>query len=258
MAKFEPFPRSRFRELRNAWLRRHRARVAGLAVAVGVLLVLEYLLLVVIGEPSAFRWWLLGVVQAALVGTFLVVVQVAFVVHDRQALWQMRGAWGEESTRDQLKIAKRKRVIWDSVDGIRLQAGDVDHFVVTRRGGLVVIDSKWRSGASDLAEMARDAAKVQVRAEGIARSCVERQHGARHREKSNSLRVTPLVVVWGQAQDDVPEGGQIDGIEFVAGRRLLSWLGSLDGSPVSRDAATDLVRRLKEFRKHAQLASTAR
>ena len=52
---------------------------------------------------------------------------------------------------------------------INFQGGDLDHLVVTRRGGLVAIDSNWRNQASDTIDMAQAARRVR-RAEGLAQS----------------------------------------------------------------------------------------
>lgn len=107
------------------------------------------------------------------------------------------------------------------MDSINLQAGDLDHLVVTRHGGLVAIDSKWRNHASDTTDMARAANKAKMRAEGLAQTLLQSERGARHRAKVNPLRVTPVVVLWGAAHHGVPDGARVEGIEFVSGRRLV-------------------------------------
>lgn len=254
MSRYQPYSRRELRTLRRGWLERNRILMAGLVLGALGFLALVTGLLVLVSEPSAFSWWLLGAMQVAIVGALLHMLAIGFLVHDRDALKQVRGAWGEENTRSELRIAKRKRLIWGSVDSIGLLIGDVDHFVVTRRGGLVVVDSKWRSDVADVAEMAKAAARVKTRAEGVARSLYERDR-ARHRGSTNPIAVTPLVVLWGPAQYSVPDGARVDGIEFVSGRQLVRWLGKLDGNLVDHDAAVDLLRKLTEFR--AQVATTS-
>jgi len=130
-------------------------------------------------------------------------LQAAFLAHDREAIWHLRGAWGEDNTRNELQRAKRNRLIWGWVDSITLQAGDLDHLVVTRHGGLVAIDSKWRNQhtADDALDMARGASKARLRVEGLAQTLLLSQRGgARHRARSNALTVRPVVVLWGAAQ----------------------------------------------------------
>jgi hypothetical protein len=136
------------------------------------------------------------------------------------------------------------------VDSISLRAGDIDHLVVTRRGGLVAIDSKWRNQhtSQDVAAMAQSAARVRLRAEGLTQTLLASERSARHRARTNPLTVKPVVVMWGAAQDEVPDGATIDGIEFIAGRRLIKWLRQIDGQPVSKDAARDVLERLTAFR----------
>ncbi|WP_166389739.1 nuclease-related domain-containing protein [Nocardioides ochotonae] len=102
---------------------------------------------------------------------------MAFLAHDAEAIWHVRGAWGEDNTRDELQRAKRKRLVWAWVDSVTLQAGDIDHLVVTRNGGLVAIDSKWRSKINDAADMARAAQKVRLRAEGLTRDLLKGDAG---------------------------------------------------------------------------------
>ncbi len=48
-----------------------------------------------------------------------------------------------------------------------------------------------------------------------------------------------------------PRSARIDGIEFVAGRRFVDWLAHLDGEPVSKDAASDVLERLEDYRSAA-------
>ena len=119
---------------------------------------------------GAPRWYLLGAVHAAVVAASLHLLHTAFLANNREALSQIRGAWGEENTRSELERAKRPRLIWGWVDSIALQAGDLDHVIVTRRAGLIIADSKWRNHvtSTDAADMARAARKAQTRAEGLA------------------------------------------------------------------------------------------
>ena len=46
----------------------------------------------------------------------------------------------------------------------------------------------------------------------------------------------------------VPDGASVDGIAFVAGRKLVDWLARLDGQPVDKAAAVDIIRSLEDRR----------
>jgi hypothetical protein len=81
--------------------------------------------------------------------------------------------------------------------------------------------------------------------------------GAR-RAKVNPLSVTSVVVLWGPAQYGVPDGASVDGIEFIAGRKFVEWLARLDGQPVDRAAAADIVRSLEFRRTATEQAQVAR
>ena len=249
MTKFRPYSGRVFRRRKEQWVRRNLKLVIVLTVGVVALFAAETLLLTVILTPTSFTWWLLGCVQATLVGVYLHFMHAAFLANDREAIRHMRGAWGEDNTRSELQRAKRRRLIWNWVDSIALQNGDLDHLVMTRHGGLVAIDSKWRNGTADAAEMAKDGRRTKLRAEALAQSLFKSERSARHRAKVNPLPVTPVVVLWGASQHSLPDDARIDGIQFVAGRRLLPWLAELGTQPVTRSAARDIVDRLESFRR---------
>ncbi|GAB2874491.1 hypothetical protein [Nocardioides pacificus] len=253
MGKFQPYSRRELRRLRASWLRRN-ARL--IAVVMGGWSVMLVLVTLVLGTTltGAFKWYVLGALHAGLVAIAWHALNSSFLALDREALWHVRGAWGEENTRSELQRARRRRLIWGWVDSINLRAGDLDHVVVTRRGGLVAVDSKWRNTvtADETAAMARSAKKVQIRAEGVARSVLQGEPRSRHRARKNALTVTPVVVLWGAAQRTLPAGGAtVDGVRFVAGRQLVPWLRSLDGEAVQKDAAGDVLERLKGYRASA-------
>lgn len=249
MTKYLPYPRREFRRRHQRWIRSNARVVLSLTVGALVLGVVVTLLLR-LGRESSFTWYFLGALHTALLASYLYMLFATFIAHDKEAIWHLRGAWGEENTRDELRRARRKHLIWGWVDSIQLQTGDLDHLVISRNGGLVALDSKWRSNpeVGDAADMARAAAKVKLRAEGLAQTVLKGERGARHRSRTNSLTVRPAVVVWGGLQHAIPPDAQIDGIEFVAGRRLHVWLGNLKGEPVTKEAAADLLKRLNDYR----------
>jgi hypothetical protein len=206
-----------------------------------------------LGTETVATYYVLGLSHAFILASCLLIAHSAFLAHDREAIWQLRGAWGEENTRDELKRAKRRRLIWGWVDSINLQAGDLDHLVVTRYGGLVALDSKWRSQATaaDNMDIARAASRARLRAEALTQTLLKGERGARHRDRANPLTVRSAVVLWGAAQHTVPHGTQIDGIDFVAGRKLRQWLAGLEDQPVAKDAAADILTRLETYRAGA-------
>lgn len=258
MSRYQPYSRREFRGLFRRWRRRNLGLLSGLTAGLVALLGLVTVLLVVVTSPTPFTWWLLGAMQAGAIVSYTFMVHAAFLAHDADAILQLRGAWGEDNTRDALKRAKRRGLVWGSVDSINLQNGDIDHLVVTRHGGLVVIDTKWRNHANDTLDMAKAARKAKVRAEALAHSLLNRERGARHRSRESPLQVTPLVVIWGGIQQTVPAGARVDGIEFIQGRDLVRWLENLNNSPVSKPAAMDLLTRLETFRADAWEATSTR
>lgn len=248
MPKHHPYSRREFRRRLGVWLRRNLKLVVGVAVGcLGLVAIVTALLLITMAE-SSFRSWLLGAFQTGMLAAYLHLIHIAFLAHDSEAIHHVRGAWGEDNTRDELQRAKRKKLIWGWVDSLTLQHGDIDHLVVTRHGGLVAVDSKWRSQAHDTVDMARAAKKVQLRAEGLTRDLLKGNVRGARRAKTNPLSVTPVVVLWGAAQRGVPEHARVDGIEFVAGRQFADWLAQLNGQPVDKSAAVDILRSLEARR----------
>lgn len=247
MTRFSPYPRRAYAALFRSWARRNMRLMALFGVGVGTLLVFETAVMVLFVPAGAFRWWLLGALQTAVVAAALHLVSTAFLAHEREAIWKLRGAWGEEATRDELRRAKRKGLVWDWVDSINLRVGDLDHLVVTRNGGVIAVDSKWRSDGRDADAMAESAARARLRAEGVARSLLKAERGS-HRARGHAVSVHPLVVIWGSAQHQLPDEWELDGIPFVSGRRLNSWLQALEGDEVSKHAARELITELRKFR----------
>ncbi len=248
------YPARQLRSRRNAWMRRNVMMVTATAGGVLALCGIGSLLLLTI--PMPLRLYILGLTHAGLIAAGLHLVNSAFLAHDQQAVWQMRGAWGEDNTRSELQRAKRKRIIWGWVDSVELQAGDIDPIVVTRRGGVVVIDSKWRNQitASDVPAMADSSRKAALRAEGVLRTLLKRESGARHRANAKPVTVTAAVVLWGAARTGVPSNANVDGVRFVDGRQLLGWLAQLDGHEVPREAARDVVKLLDDYRSKVAAA----
>lgn len=253
MTKFRPYSSRELRRRFAGWVRQNLKTVFVLTTGTIGLLIALTILVVLLMPESGFKWYALGSLHAGVIAAYLHLLRSAFLAHDREAIRHLRGAWGEDNTRTELQRAKRKRLVWGWVDSITLQAGDLDHLVVTRQGGLVALDSKWRNQhtAHDALDMARAASRARLRAEGLAQTLLKSQRGARHRARSNPLTVRPAVVLWGAAQHNVPDGAEIDGIEFVPGRRLLEWLRRLEGQPVTKDAAAELLELLNAYRATA-------
>lgn len=259
MGDIKPFSRRQLGRRRRAWLARNRTLIA-VAVPAALLLAAVLTLAVALVANGEMRWYLIGLTHAGTVAAVLHLFNTAFLAHDREAMLHVRGAWGEDNTRNELASAKRRRLVWNWVDSITLQSGDIDHLVVTRKAGLVAIDSKWRNSvtADDISSMTASARTAANRAAALAQTLLTADRSATHRAKIRAISVTPMVVLWGTAQHKVPEAFERDGVAFVSGRRLNDHLRGMDGHPVDRRAARDLYRRLKRYRDEAWKTSKAR
>jgi Nuclease-related domain len=250
VTKYGPYSREVLRALRREWLRRHRGFFIGAAFVALVILGALTTWTALFAPDSRLASFVLGATYVGAVATFLHGLHTGFLLGVPDGIRQLRGAYGEENTREELRAAKRRRLIWCWVDSIGLERGDLDHFVVTRRGGVLVLDSKWhnQTNATDTQAMAAAARRLRTRAEALTRSLLLAER-ARHRARVDSVRVRPVVVLWGAEQHRLPDGLAQDGIDFVAGRHLRTWLRQLEGDLVSKAAAAQLQERLLEFRE---------
>lgn len=257
MAKYRPYSRRVLRQRLRSWLVAYAKEVSVASLATLLVIAGEALLLLGLGTPGPLQWFLLGSIGMSLVGTLIAGLGLAFLVSDPVAIHQIRGAWGEENTRDELRRAQRRGHIWGWVDSVTLAVGDIDHLVVTRGGGLVAIDSKWRTrvDAAGRDAMVREATDSRRRAEGVVRTVLSRERSGR-RADGSSLRVRPAVVLWGSAQSTLPEGVAFENVEFVRGRDLVRWLGSLDGDAVDKAPADVLLESLEKYRAAAWVEPT--
>lgn len=251
MRPFQPFPRRKLRELQRDWIRRNSVLVTASLLGTAGTGVALSLFLVLLRPPG--HWYLMGVLHAGLLASVLHLMYLAFLTGQREAIWQLRGAWGEENTRSELERAKRRQLIWGWVDSITLKVGDLDHVVITKSGGIVVLDSKWRSEVTrdTVADMAASARRMQIRAEALTRTLLKTDRTGRRRVRRHSIVVTPVVVLWGRAREGVPDGHQVDSVHFIDGRKLVPWLRRMEGQAVTQEAAKDIISRLTEYRAMA-------
>ncbi|MBS2937328.1 hypothetical protein KDN32_06195 [Nocardioides sp. J2M5] len=186
---------------------------------------------------------------------FLHLLNTAVLAHEPRAIHHLRGSWGEDNTRSELEAARKKKLVWGWVDSITLRAGDLDHVVITRNGGVVVLDSKFHTSVTtaSVAAMTASAARARVRTEALARTLLKPEAHGRRRANRTSVSVTSCIVLWGPARHGVPEGFQADGVHFVDGRRLCEWLSALPPSAVSEEAAREFLQGLTAFRARMQL-----
>ncbi len=251
MSKAKSYPSRELRRLRLRWLARNKRPLLVAAgffvVAAGGATWCGYVL------SSAGSWYVIGLIHASMTAAFLRLTNSAILAHEPRAVFQMRGAWGEDNTRSELKSATKRGLAWGWVDSIELQAGDLDHVVVTRSGGVIVLDSKFRTEvtAAGVADMAASAKRARLRTEALAQTLLRPDRSGRHRARTQSVQVTTCIVLWGPVRRDVPGGHVIDGVHFVDGRKLQPWLAQFTSSPVSEDAANELLDHLRKFRASA-------
>jgi hypothetical protein len=247
MGQVDSYPKRALRALFQDWSKRNR-RALSLAAAfiIGLSAALTVLIVVMPGSPGPVGWYVLGASHTALIASLIFGVNHMFLAHDPRAISQVRGALGEDNTRCELARAKRKGVIWGWVDSVPYQGGDIDHVVVTRRGGVVAIDSKWRSSLSPAHthELSLAANRAALLTAALARTVLSPDRGE-HRSRAKAVRVSPVIALWGAARDELPAGG-VDGVPIVTGRGVVPWLRKLSGDDVDEDAARELIRLIEQ------------
>jgi hypothetical protein len=224
-----PYSRRGYREKRRKFA---RANWKALAV-----------LLVVFAAMGALLSWTMHGYALGAAHATLMLINVGMTVSISHAtttgtVGLLAGAWGEENTRDLLRRAQRKRLIWGWIDGIATAAGDISITSLLRAAVLVAIDSKWRN----------DVTRKRLESDASAAANAARRANSILRSIHVPVGMTPVVVVWGGARAEVPPNACVDGVDFIGGHRVLEWLKGLPSEEVDKASARELVGRLYEFR----------
>jgi hypothetical protein len=194
-----------------------------------------------------------GLVDGLVVMLGLSGAGLLFLMHT-EGLQQLAGAWGEERTAEILKSARKRGIVWGSVNNITMGRYDIDHIAFTP-GGVLALESKWKFRElgrdrwldNDLHQAARNAEKTR----SILRS---RDIGSVH-------EVTPILVVWGKGSYEIADDGEdVDGVHLVAGADLEKWLRQFAVGRLAEDNARRDLHALQVFaeKRRAAVATTAR
>ena len=222
------FPRRQYRAALKAFAQRNWVLLMCFA-ALGLAVCLAFSLLL--------SGYLLGLAQGFFVSLLATLLLCAFHA-STGSIWQMAGAWGEDSTTDELRKAKRRGLIWGFVNGVATSTGDVDHVVVTKRGGIVAVDSKYHA---------------HLRSDTVQRDLVSAAASARRARLimlsfGRRVEVAPLAVVWGGAQHLLgPEHKSLGNV--VGGRELVPWLRALEGAHIDKATAKQILAELEDHRR---------
>ena len=180
--------------------------------------------------------YVLGLVQGVTVAVAVSMMGLVFLLKTG-AIYQLAGIYGENTTREILKGARRREDIFGWIDNVEVAGGDVDHIVVAP-SGVLALDSKWHLRSTDDATLTRDTetavaaarrARLILKSEGIAAD------------------VKPVVVVWGNTSSAVIEAGIDREVVILQGRDLKSWLSEPE-QRLSRDEGDEILRRLTSFK----------
>lgn len=137
--------------------------------------------------------WFQGFVVGMTVSTYVAMAIALFVAITGSAN-KIVGSWGEDNTRDILRLAKRRGRIAGWVDNIEVDWGDVDHLALLPDGRFIAIDSKWHAVSVTDDVVRRDVSDAVLNA---------RRASLILRSLNLSTTVVPLVVCWGAARDEL-------------------------------------------------------
>lgn len=225
------FPRRLFRRDFRRWVRNN---LIGLALITAGFLVTVSIVSWI--EPSAYTR---GVFQGAATVSYGAVVFLMYLMTSG-AVYELGGAWGEDNTRSELKWARRRGFIWGAVHNIEVGGIDIDHLVLAPRGAYA-IDSKWHFGQLHRTALDRDVGRATAGARKAA-SVLRSTH------VRAPMEVTPIVVVWGRGQRELPDEGLThDGVFVVAGADLRRWFEHVRRGSVAEDNAGRALRSLETF-----------
>lgn len=253
MGQFRGYPRRETHRQQWRRVRRNLTALILLGAGLAALLLCSTLAGHLLLPDGASWWYLLGAFHAALVAGCLHLSHAALAGDEPETIWQTHVASGEESTRDVLRQAKRRRVIWDWVDSVTTEDGHIDHLVLTRTGRLIVLDSTWRSQADrvNVAAVNQSAHRARSRAQAVTRAVTASGAAETDAGRDRSPVARPAIVMWGAAQHTVPDGTEIQGVAFVPGIKLADWLRDQGGQPVPKSVAEDLLAAIEDFRAGA-------
>jgi hypothetical protein len=149
------------------------------------------------------------------------------------------GALAEVWTTNELKRLQRRG--WEVMSHLVLRRWDIDH-VAVGPGGLLVVQTKWRSGVVDLQELKEEASKLGKDAEDVR---------AMIRARLGVAPTTVALVVWGPGawHDEPFSGGVVDGVNVLRGRNLGELLSGLEDRGVS---AADVDSSWQTLQKHVE------
>lgn len=127
------------------------------------------------------------------------------------------GGLAEMWTADELRPLREHG--WRLVNHAGLSGGDLDH-VLVGPGGIVVVETKWRSDPRDVVEGQRFFEAVVERAARSARQLGSWHEVARHGRPP----VQAVVAVWGPAARDLRARRHASGVVVVPGPALREWM----------------------------------
>lgn len=184
------------------------------------------------------RPYLSGLFDGVFATVSVGLVLLGFLMRD--GVFTVAGGWGESNTRDVIAKAVKRGQAWGAVHNIELDRQDVDHLLVTP-AGVYALESKWRFGRLEgwqAARYAEQALRGSRKAASVMRSV----------DVGLPYDVTPVVVVWGRGQDELPDGGRpCDGVLVLGGGDLEGWLGRQATGRLAQDNAEQLLARLEAF-----------
>src|SRR3954454_10815355 len=225
------YTRRVFRQSLRRWMRGNiKAIAAFLIAAVGVIAFMRF----TVQSP-----FLRGLLDGLAISGLVCSLTVAFLLTSG-AIYQLGGGWGEDNTKDQLRIARKRGLLWGAVPNVEVSGADIDHLVLAPAGAFA-LETKWHFSELDVKALDRDVHSA-VKHAATARSVL------RSADIGMAMDVTPVVVVWGRGQRELPTAGiEHQGVAVVAGADLPQWMERCRHGRLGEDHAEALLAKLESF-----------
>ncbi len=149
------------------------------------------------------------------------------------------GALAEAWTTNELKGLQKRG--WEVMSHLVLRKWDIDH-VAVGPGGLLVVQTKWRSSVVDFQDLRVEASKLGRDAEDVR---------AMIRARLGTAPTTVVLVIWGPGawHDEAFGTGIVEGVTVLRGRKLGRLLSRLDDRGMS---AGDVNSSWQTLQKHVE------
>lgn len=211
------------------WLRRN---LRPLLPAVGLIL-LAFAISAAVAPTSFIRGAVVGGGLTFTAGLFLF---AALIGSDSMRF--VLGTLGEDATEEFFSTRARRRAGWHLINGVIINGRDIDHIAIGP-GGILAIETKWRSAQKHSRDWA-------VQARGQAADAARVANNLIRQEAGNSLVAVPVLMEWGPGSPPRTDMDH-DGVICVTSKDLVPFERWLEDRRLSLEEADRIGAAIDDF-----------